>query len=848
MLTLSRWKLALVALSLVFGLLFTLPNLVPAGTLPTWLPSQKLNLGLDLQGGSYLLLEVDTAALKKERLTNLSEDIRTKLQAEQTDFSGLAVVGDAVTVRITDPTKFDASRKLLSDSLGERIGTGGKDVVVATQPDQRVVVSFVSQGADAAARDAVTRSIEIIRKRIDALGTKSPIITQQGATRIVVEAPGENDPEKLKAVIGKTAKLTFQMVDSEVAPEDIAAGRVPPDDEMLPAAPGEQGPPSYLVKRRSLVTGEMLTQASAGHDENNQPDINFAFNGNGSRRFAEATAANIGKPFAIVLDKQVISAPRINSAITAGSGQITGNFTEDSAHNLALLLKSGALPAPLNVIAQHTVGAELGADAVKAGQLSILIGAALIFAFIILSYGLFGGFAAIALVINGLMIVGAMSLTQATLTLPGIAGLVLTLAVAVDANVLIYERMRDEVRSGRQAMSAADAGFKRALTTIIDANVTTLVASVIMFQFGSGPVKGFAWTLFIGVITSVFTAVLITQVLIGWWFRVRRPKTLPIAAGPPRGWPLIKLLPTLTHFKFVRLARLFATLSLIAVVGTAVGSVYPGLNLGIEFKGGTVLELNTGAKPVDLAQVRSVLNGLHLGDVQVQTFGKPNDAIARFQTPTGADAGQTVTRVKNAITQTLGQVTFSRTDVVGPEVSDELKVKGIEALLAAITLMLLYIWFRFELQFGLGAVVALFHDVILSFGLILLLRLEFSLNIVAAILTIIGYSMNDTVVVFDRLRENRRKFKRMPLRELIDMSVNETLTRTVITGLTALLALSGLAVFGGESLRPLSIVLLFGIVIGTYSSIYVASPIILLWGTKKQDEPAVPIAPQPARP
>ena len=234
----------------------------------------------------------------------------------------------------------------------------------------------------------------------------------------------------------------------------------------------------------------MLTQASAGHDENNQPDINFAFNGNGSRRFAEATTANIGKPFAIVLDKQVISAPRINSAITGGTGQITGNFTEESAHNLALLLKSGGLPAPLNVIAQHTVGAEFGADAVKAGQLSILIGAALIFAFIILSYGLFGGFAAIALVINGLMIVGAMSLTQATLTLPGIAGLVLTLAVAVDANVLIYERMRDEVRSGRQAMSAADAGFKRALTTIIDANVTTLVASVIMFQFGSGPGEG----------------------------------------------------------------------------------------------------------------------------------------------------------------------------------------------------------------------------------------------------------------------------------------------------------------------------------------------------------------------
>jgi preprotein translocase SecF subunit len=312
-------------------------------------------------------------------------------------------------------------------------------------------------------------------------------------------------------------------------------------------------------------------------------------------------------------------------------------------------------------------------------------------------------------------------------------------------------------------------------------------------------------------------------------------------------WPLIKLLPTKTNFPFVSLARVFATISIIAVIATVVGTFYPGLNLGIDFKGGNILELNTGARPVDLGKVRGVLNGLDLGDVQVQSFGKPNDAVVRFQTPAGANPGAVVTRVKGAISQALGQVTYSRTDEIGAEISDELKIKGVGALLAAVGLMLVYIWFRFELQFGLGAVVALFHDVTLSFGLIILLRLEFSLNLVAALLTIIGYSMNDTVVVFDRLRENRRKFKRMPLRELIDLSVNETLTRTVITGLTALLALSGLAVFGGESLRPLSIVLLFGIVIGTYSSIYVASPIILLWGVKKDDATATPIAPQPAR-
>jgi preprotein translocase subunit SecD len=530
MLALSRWKILLVVASFLFGLMFTLPNLLPASalsSLPSWLPSQRLNLGLDLQGGSYILYEVDTKALAQERSTNLVEDVRAKLQGAQIPFQDLTATPDGVSVRIDQSAQVDAANKLLSDAMTQRLPSGAREVNIGNGPDQHILLSFAPEAANFAARDAVTRSIEIIRKRIDSLGAKEPFITQQGSNRIVVEAPGESDPEKLKAVIGKTAKLTFQLVDTTVAAEDIAAGRLPPDVETLPSDDGYA--PAYVVKRRALVTGEMLTSASGSHDENNAPAVAFAFNSQGTSRFAEATRENVGKPFAIVLDKRVISAPNIRTAITGGTGLISGNFTEESAHELALLLKSGALPAPLTVVEQHTVGAELGADAVKAGQISILIGAGLIFAFILLAYGLFGAFAAIALVVNGLMIVGAMSLFHATLTLPGIAGLVLTLAVAVDANVLIYERMRDEVRAGRPAMSAADAGFSRALTTIIDANVTTVVAAVIMFQLGAGPVKGFALTLLIGVLTSVFTAVLITQVLIGWWFKTFRPKTLPIA-------------------------------------------------------------------------------------------------------------------------------------------------------------------------------------------------------------------------------------------------------------------------------------------------------------------------------
>ncbi|MBV9995319.1 MAG: protein translocase subunit SecD [Caulobacteraceae bacterium] len=530
MLALSRWKIVLVALSVVFGLLFSLPNILPSemvSKLPGFLPRQRLNLGLDLQGGSSLLLAVDTEALRKERLGDLQEEVRTVLREGQIGFSELSIAGGAVGFRITDASQVDAAASALS-KVGGVLKGGGRDVVVNRTPDQRFQIAFVPQAAQEDARNAVAQSIEIIRRRIDALGTKEPDIRQQGADRITIEAPGESDPQKLRDVIGKTAKLTFQMMDETVGADDIANNRIPPDDMLVQSADGSSTP-AYVLKKRVVVSGEMLTHAQQAYDQNGLPDINFRFNGQGASRFATVTSENIGKRFAIVLDNRVISAPVIQSAIVGGSGEITGNFTVESATQLSLLLNSGALPAPLKVIEQGTVGAELGADAVRAGEISLAIGAALILAFIILAYGLFGIFAAIALVVNLLMMFGALSMSQATLTLPGIAGLILTMAVAVDANVLIYERMRDEANAGRAPMAAADAGYRRAMTSIFDANVTTMISALIMFSFGAGPVKGFAWTLSIGVVTSVFTAIMVTQLLIGWWFRAAKPKALPIA-------------------------------------------------------------------------------------------------------------------------------------------------------------------------------------------------------------------------------------------------------------------------------------------------------------------------------
>ena len=534
MMNLARWKVIVVVLATVFGLLFTLPNLLPANvrdSLPAFMPKSTLHLGLDLQGGSDLLYSVDTVALRNERLTNMAEDVRTTLRDKQYAFTDLAVTNGAIGVRITDPTQLNDAVVRLRSTVGAPLaGTaGGRDVTVSAGVDQRIRIAFIPEAFDAEANRAVEQNIEVIRRRIDQLGTKEPDISRRGKTRIDIQAAGESDPEKLKKVIGQTAKLSFQMVDEQALPEDIAAGRIPPGDEQLVSSDGIA--PSYVVKKRQSITGEMLTDAQPGFDQNGGgSEVRFRMNGVGSRRFADITRQNVGKRFAIVLDKKVISAPNILGVIPAGSGSITGHFTPESANELSVLLRAGALPAPMKVEEQRTVGAELGADAVKAGTLSAVVGLIATMIFMLLIYGLlFGGISLIALAVNAVMIVGIMSFTQATLTLPGIAGLILTLAVAVDANVLIYERMRDELRAGRKLIDAMEAGFSRAWGTIFDANMTHIFSALIMFNLGSGTVKGFAWTLSVGVLTTVFSAVLVTQVLLAWWFKAARPKTLPIA-------------------------------------------------------------------------------------------------------------------------------------------------------------------------------------------------------------------------------------------------------------------------------------------------------------------------------
>ncbi len=540
MLHFSKSKIAWILSVCLLGVIFALPNVLPPSvTEKSWYvgPTKTINLGLDLQGGAHLLLEVQVDVVYRERLENLKSDVRRALRNREENIRiqhGTRVSGDVLRVMITDPTQTDLAMTQLKDlasavqgPLG--LGTAAKEFDLVRTPDGEITFTLTEAAKHSIESSAVSQSIEIVRRRIDELGTREPIIQRQGSNRIIVQVPGETNPQRLKDLLNQTAKLTFQMVYSNDpgSIQEALNGRVFRDAVLMQTEDARE--PYLLIASEVLVSGEDLVGASPGFDSrDNQPVVNFRFNNRGSLKFGRVTTESIGKRFAIVLDGVVVSAPTIQSAITGGSGQISGSFTVESANNLAILLRSGALPAPMQILEERTVGAGLGADSVAAGKSAAVIGFLAVIVFIILAYGRFGIYANIALVTNLLLIAGALSLLQATLTLPGIAGIVLTIGMAVDANVLIFERMREEVRGGKSPINAVESGYSKALSTILDANITTFIAAAILFLIGSGPVKGFSVTLAIGILTSVFTAFTLTRLMVATWIRKARPSELPI--------------------------------------------------------------------------------------------------------------------------------------------------------------------------------------------------------------------------------------------------------------------------------------------------------------------------------
>ncbi len=518
MLYFGRLKTALILGVCVLGALLCLPNVLPRPA--SWVPWRQVHLGLDLRGGSYLLLQVDMDAVRKERLDTVLDRARQALAGKYralTEPPGESRV--AVTLR--DPAGAQAAADALRTVASNP--DGGKDFAVTAQPDGALSLTLDDAALRARASGAVEQSIEIVRRRIDATGVLDPQITRQGDSRIVVQLPGVDDPNRIKQLIGTTAKMTFHLVDEGADP----ARPAPPGDEV---APMENDPNTKMVLRRRVeVDGASLTNASPSRNsQTGRWVVNFVFDSAGTRRFAEVSTANVGHPFAIVLDGKIITAPVINEPITGGRGEISGNFTPQSATDLAVLLRAGALPAPLTVVEERTVGPELGADSIRAGAVALGAGFLLVVGFMGTFYGLFGWFANIALVVNLVMMLAVLSLLEATLTLPGMAGILLTLGMAVDANILINERIREETRLDRRPVQALEAGFRRAYSTIIDSNATAFLAHVMLFVFGSGPVRGFAVTITVGIVTTLFTATVLARLMMVRWYAARRPALLPV--------------------------------------------------------------------------------------------------------------------------------------------------------------------------------------------------------------------------------------------------------------------------------------------------------------------------------
>ncbi|MEA3059577.1 MAG: preprotein translocase subunit SecD [Sphingomonadales bacterium] len=530
MLDFPKWKVWLVSLVVAAGVLLSIPSLLAgtpyAGAWPKWLPQYKVNLGLDLAGGSHLLYEADQNDALKQRLQAKEDEVATELRRDpRIDVGDISTAGGRLSFLVRDPTQVDAAVERLRRLSQPLALTGNRDWDVQVVDSTRIVLTPTAAGTTQALKDAMGAARDVVRRRIDPGGTKEITVITEGSNRILVEVPGVEDPEELKQLIGQTARLEFKLVDLSADPQQVQQGRAPPGSQVLPLADGTG---FMAVKRRVMVSGDQLTKASQSFDQDGRPDIDITFNTAGARRVGGATQENAGKPFAIILDDKILSAPNINEPILGGRANITGGFTVQSAHDLAVSLQSGKLPVKLNVIEERTVSAELGQDSIHKGAIASIVSVLMVIVFMLVTYGRFGVYANIALVVNAFLILGIMATFNATLTLPGIAGFILTIGAAVDANVLINERIREEIRRGRRLIDAVETGYREAFRAIFDANVTHVISAGIMAYFGSGPVRGFAIVLLIGVLTSVFTAVYFTRMLVALWIRRSRPRELHI--------------------------------------------------------------------------------------------------------------------------------------------------------------------------------------------------------------------------------------------------------------------------------------------------------------------------------
>jgi SecD/SecF fusion protein len=845
MLRAVRLKFLFLFFLTVLSILLVLPSWVAMPSWWTTYVSRGLNLGLDLKGGMHLVLEVDLEQAVHNELDRTARSLNSIADRQKVSLKVGDIVNDTLPVTLLKAGDEEAFAKLIKDYFpklemkGPQPAGGGQAYILNLRPKE----------IEAFKEDTLRRSLEILRNRIDQFGVAEPVIVPQGTDQIVVQLPGVQDPARARALIRQTAQLEFKLVDDE-SPVNLnelidqaekdgrlkdrydradvnqaLAGKIPADDEVYyeirrdPDTHRETKIP-LLMKKKVLLTGDRIENASVRAD-GAEIAVLATFNTEGAQEFDRITRDNVKKRLAIILDNVVRSAPVIQERISKGTARITGNFTPEEAADLATVLRVGALPASVKVVQDITVGPTLGQDSIRKGFISGLLATLLVAGFMVWYYRFSGLVADYALIINTIMLLGCLSLFNATLTLPGIAGIILSLGMAVDSNVLIYERMREEFAAGKPLKAGIDGGYDKAFWTIIDSHVTTLITALVLFIFGTGPIRGFAVTLSLGVSLNLFTALFGTRVVYDWAMLKRLLKSLAFHELFKK--PNLDFIGK-RYYAFA-VSAVLSTLGIIAFVFL----VWFGRgNLGVEFSGGSMIQF-AAAQPFSVSGVRAALDKEGWGTAEIQAIEGGKGLMVRMK-KSETSVPHLSEKMTQVLNQALPQSNFKAvgTTEIGASVSKDLRHKAIVAITVSFLAIIAYIWFRFEFVFGIAAIIATLHDVLAVLGVLFLLHREITLLVVTALLTIAGYSLTDTVVVFDRIRENLAR-RRGTLADIINLSVNEVLSRTIVTSATVFLVVVALFLFGGVVLQDFALAMMMGVIVGTYSSVFVASPVIFAW-------------------
>jgi len=842
-----RYRYSALALLTIIALVYLSPSMfkVLPESIAKLTGKAGLNLGLDLRGGIHLVLDVDLPKAVDNQLAELRLEMGNAL--EEAGIAPVKIEGPEagkLTFRLPDGADPKRASEILMgvsadlETVSSSTSGGKPSVTLGLRPD---VVNTIK-------RNSIDQALEVIRNRVDLFGVAEPLIVRQGENEIVVQLPGVKDPQRAIDLIGKTAQLEFKLVSRAgvdvtglvekaiqekkvfrgATPERLAealAGELPEGTQVYPyrnrdPQTGVTRTTYILLEEPLLMSGSAVKTARLEFDRvTAEAYVTVDFTSAGTKLFDQITGANVGRQLAIILDGVVRSAPTIQERIARGRAQITGGFSAEEAKDLAIVLRAGALPAPVRIVQNLIVGPSLGRDSIRQGWVSGAIGALLVVGFMIAYYRLSGAIANFALFLNVVYLLGALAMFGATLTLPGIAGIILGIGMAVDSNVLIFERMREEFSLGKTVRAGVNAGYDRAFWTIVDSHVTTLITALVLFMFGTGPIRGFAVTLSLGVTFNLFTALIGTRVVYDHLHTKGLPKAL-------RFGQFLKK----TEVDFIGMRRyaflasgLLVALGIFAFVQVQRG----GANLGIDFTGGTLVQMKL-EKSVPIGDVRRAISKQGLQGAELQMMDAENILIVRIKQAGGGGGGATAERVVEAIRAGLPNTPFEvqSQSEIGPTIGAKLKSDAVKAVVFSLIAIVLYLAFRFDFTFGMAAAAATFHDVLVVLGIFFLMNKEITLLVITALLTLAGYSLTDTVVVFDRIRENLKKMKRATLGEVINASVNEVLARTLVTTLTVALVLVPLYLFGGVVLRDFSFALLVGIIVGTYSSVFVASPIV----------------------